>query len=72
MSTHPAVLFDLDQFGIRRWMHPIHNWGPRVGANRAGMFDLRARPRLCGPRKGKLVHRLGIQFACGLWPTITA
>jgi hypothetical protein len=38
------------------------------------MFDLRTRPRLWGVQrsgKGKLVHRLGIQFACGLWPTIT-
>jgi hypothetical protein len=61
--------FDLDQFGIRRSMHP------RLGANWAGMFDLRARPRPRRPtqRKRKISPSTGqSNFACGLWPTITA
>jgi hypothetical protein len=58
----PRCAVDLDQFGIRRSVHPIHHWGSRVG-------DLSARPRLCGVQFSGKGTSAG--HPTGLWPTIT-
>jgi hypothetical protein len=60
-ATHPGVLFDLDQFGIRRSMHVRGEPGWKVTRERALVSAASN-----SAEKGKLVHRLGIQFACGL------